>query len=79
MVVVSEWFRLADSGLSANLLPGVAGSNPQSFHLLAPFSAVENVAIGLRFGARKSLNAESKQAYLREKRLGNDHDLGYSR
>ncbi|HAE10912.1 MAG TPA: ABC transporter [Opitutae bacterium] len=28
----------------------------QSFHLLAPFSAVENVAIGLRFGARKSLN-----------------------
>ena len=29
----------------------------QSFHLLAPFSAVENVAIGLRFGARKPLNA----------------------
>lgn len=32
----------------------------QTFHLLAPFTALENVAIGLRFGARKRLNAREK-------------------
>ena len=29
----------------------------QNFHLLAPFTAIENVAIGLRFGSRKASNA----------------------
>ena len=28
----------------------------QNFHLLAPFTAIENVAIGLRFGSRKATN-----------------------
>lgn len=28
----------------------------QTFHLLAPFTAVENVSIGLRFGSRKRFN-----------------------
>lgn len=32
----------------------------QSFHLLSPFTAVENVAIGLRFGARKRLNVRER-------------------
>jgi ABC-type lipoprotein export system ATPase subunit len=28
----------------------------QTFHLLAPFTTIENVCIGLRFGSRKRLN-----------------------
>ena len=32
----------------------------QTFHLLAPFTALENVAIGLRFGSRKRLNARGR-------------------
>lgn len=32
----------------------------QSFHLLAPFTALENVCIGLRFGARKSSNQKER-------------------
>ena len=32
----------------------------QTFHLLAPFSAIENVAIGLRFGARKRAGARER-------------------
>ena len=32
----------------------------QSFHLLAPFSALENVAIGLRFGARNRRSARER-------------------
>ncbi|MEL6905012.1 MAG: ATP-binding cassette domain-containing protein [Planctomycetota bacterium] len=34
----------------------------QTFHLLAPFSAVENVAIGLRFGARKRGDLRARAA-----------------
>ena len=32
----------------------------QSFHLLAPFTALENVCIGLRFGARKGSNRKER-------------------
>ncbi len=32
----------------------------QSFHLLAPFTAIENVIIGLRFGARKRSSARKR-------------------
>ena len=32
----------------------------QTFHLLAPFTASENVAIGLRFGARKKAQARER-------------------
>ena len=34
----------------------------QSFHLLAPFTAIENVCIGLRFGSRKRLNLQERAA-----------------
>ena len=34
----------------------------QSFHLLAPFTAIENVCIGLRFGLRKCLNLQERAA-----------------
>ena len=34
----------------------------QSFHLLAPFTAIENVCIGLRFGSRKCLNLQERAA-----------------
>ena len=36
----------------------------QSFHLLAPFTAIENVCIGLRFGSRKSLNLQDRAAHV---------------
>ena len=32
----------------------------QTFHLLAPFTAIENVCIGLRFGSRKRLNLRER-------------------
>ena len=32
----------------------------QTFHLLAPFTAIENVAIGLRFGVRKRSHARER-------------------
>ena len=32
----------------------------QTFHLLTPFTAIENVAIGLRFGARKRTRARQR-------------------
>ena len=32
----------------------------QTFHLLAPFTAIENVTIGLRFGARKRAQARAR-------------------
>ncbi|NRB76309.1 MAG: ABC transporter ATP-binding protein [Verrucomicrobiales bacterium] len=32
----------------------------QTFHLLAPFTAIENVAIGLRFGGRKRFRAKGR-------------------
>ena len=32
----------------------------QTFHLLAPFTAIENVVIGLRFGARKHTRARQR-------------------
>lgn len=32
----------------------------QTFHLLAPFTAIENVTIGLRFGARKRDNTRRR-------------------
>ncbi len=32
----------------------------QTFHLLAPFTAVENVTIGLRYGARKDFNLHKR-------------------
>lgn len=34
----------------------------QTFHLLAPFTALENVAIGLRFGARQRAQARARAA-----------------
>ena len=43
----------------------------QTFHLLAPFSALENVAIGLRFGARKRQKGrERAEEVLRRVGLG---------
>lgn len=46
----------------------------QSFHLLAPFTAIENVSIGLRFGARKGTNLR-KQAIEILDRVGLGHRL----
>ncbi len=43
----------------------------QTFHLLAPFTAIENVAIGLRFGARKRAHSERASEALRRVGLGN--------
>lgn len=36
----------------------------QSFHLLAPFTVAENVTIGLRFGARRRVDARARAAQL---------------
>lgn len=46
----------------------------QTFHLLAPFTAVENVAIGLRFGARSRSRARAKATEVL-KRVGLGHRL----
>ena len=46
----------------------------QSFHLLAPFTAIENVSIGLRFGARTRANTHKKATELLT-RVGLGHRL----
>ena len=46
----------------------------QTFHLLAPFTALENVAIGLRFGARRSAGARVVAADIL-RRVGLEHRL----
>lgn len=39
----------------------------QTFHLLAPFTALENVAIGLRFGARRRRGARARATEVLER------------
>ncbi|MFK7961978.1 MAG: ABC transporter ATP-binding protein [Phycisphaerales bacterium] len=46
----------------------------QTFHLLAPFSALENVAIGLRFGARRKGGARARASDVL-KRVGLAHRM----
>jgi len=46
----------------------------QTFHLLAPFTAIENVAIGLRFGARKRDQARERASEVL-RRVGLGHRL----
>jgi len=47
----------------------------QSFHLLAPFSALENVLIGLRFGARPQ-GGRRERAVAALERVGLAHRMG---
>jgi len=39
----------------------------QTFHLLAPFTALENVSIGLRFGSRQSASIQDQAYYVLER------------
>ena len=46
----------------------------QSFHLLAPFTAIENVCIGQRFGSRKRSNLQERAAEVLS-RVGLEHRM----